>query len=69
MKPLLHELKHLETIGITINYKGIERTLKGTISYICQDNLAGNSIGGFIESFGSNIDCNSLKLTLNYFLI
>jgi len=62
MKPLLHDLKHLETIGITINYKGIERTLKGTISYICQDNQAGNSIGGFIESFGSNIDCKSLNL-------
>ncbi len=68
MKPLIDDLKTLESTGIAIIYNNETIVLKGTISYICSDNLAGNSVGGYIESFGSNVDCKYCqinKLTLN----
>jgi hypothetical protein len=54
---LLDDLKILENEGINVVYKARTINLKGTISYIAQDNLASNGIGGFIESFGSNVSC------------
>ena len=55
--PLIADLKILETDGIDVTYQNELINLKGTISYICQDNLAGNEIGGYITSFGCNVDC------------
>ena len=54
---LIKDLTVLENEGINVEYKSKLVNLKGTISFICQDNLAGNSIGGFVESFGCNVGC------------
>lgn len=70
MKPLIEDLKILEETGIEIVYNDQNIVIKGTISYICSDNLAGNSIGGYIESFGSNVDCKYyLTIFLSHILI
>ena len=59
--PLIKDLKIIETEGIKINE---ELTLKGTISYFVADNLAANSIGGFVESFNVGVQycrfCSSI---------
>jgi len=57
LAPLLNDLKVLETEGIEVIYQDKKIILKGSISFICQDNLAGNEIGGYITSFGCNVDC------------
>jgi hypothetical protein len=51
LKPLIEDLKLLETSGIEIEVGGQKTIVKGTISYLSSDNLAANSIGGFVESF------------------
>ena len=60
LAPLLNDLKVLETEGIEVIYQDKKIILKGSISFICQDNLAGNEIGGYITSFGCNVDCEFL---------
>ena len=67
MKPLIDDLKTLETEGVDVSYNGDNFKLKGTITYFCSDNLAGNGVGGYIESFGCNIDCKYLKNNNNPF--
>jgi len=61
-KQLIDDLLILERKGLDVEYKGEIINLKGTISLIAQDNLAGNGIGGFVESFGSNMHCKSYFL-------
>lgn len=51
LKPLIDDLKILETTGMEIEVGGKKTTIKGSISYLSSDNLAANSIGGFVESF------------------
>jgi len=47
-KPLMQDLKSLETDGIEI-YRG--KTVKGTATFISGDNLGSHSIGGLVENF------------------
>ena len=51
-EPLIKDLKILETSDIEINEK---LRLKGAVSYFVADNLASNSIGGFVESFNQKV--------------
>jgi hypothetical protein len=64
LAPLIEDLKTLETVGIPVTYRDEVVILKGTISYICQDNLAGNDIGGYITSFGCNVNCKYYSKTI-----
>jgi hypothetical protein len=57
-EPLLADIKLLEINGIKIKYKEQEITLKATISFFPADNLAANSIGGFVSSFNYNLGNN-----------
>ena len=50
-KPLLNDIKKLETDGLDIEYKGENINLKGTISFIISHSLAANGIGGFVKCF------------------
>ena len=56
--PLIKDIKFLETQGIDIEFNNQIVNLKGSISYLVADSLAANSIGGYIESFSSNVSGN-----------
>ncbi len=53
-KPILDDLKILETSGIDIDHVGKKLKLYGTISYFVADNLAANGVSGMVESFSAN---------------
>lgn len=48
LESLVLDLKILETDGVFI--EDIHQKVKGTIAYICADNLVSHQIGGFMES-------------------
>jgi hypothetical protein len=48
LKPIISDLKKLETEGIEIKNIG---NIKGSILFICGDNLGSHQLGGFIENF------------------
>jgi len=53
LDPLLRDISTLEKCGIYVESLG--RSVKGSIAYLVADNLAANSIGGFVESFSPNV--------------
>lgn len=53
-KPILDDLKLLETNGIEVELNGKKIQLFGTISYFVADNLAANGVSGLVESFSAN---------------
>jgi hypothetical protein len=57
-RPLIDELKTLETDGIDVYYMGELKKIRGTISYIISDNLAANNLAGLVESFGPRVNGN-----------
>lgn len=55
LKPLIHDLKILETQGIHLPY--FEKPLFGSVIQITGDNLALNGLLGFVESFSATNFC------------
>ena len=53
LKPLLDDLKILETSGISMMFQNISYTFKGTLSMIVADNLAAHALGGFMCNFST----------------
>lgn len=51
LKPLIHDLRILESEGIVIHKPDQEYTLLGSIVCLVADNLGAHSLGGFMESF------------------
>ncbi|KAJ8677329.1 hypothetical protein QAD02_013116 [Eretmocerus hayati] len=54
LKPLLRDLKILETDGIDILCGNVTLTFKGSLVCFSGDNLGIHGIGGYVESFGKN---------------
>jgi hypothetical protein len=57
LKPLIDDMKTLETEGIMIKFAGMDTVLKGSIATISADNLASHQIGGFRQTFSSGKIC------------
>lgn len=61
LEPLIHDLKLLETMGISIENTNIndgkKNILKGSLVHVAFDNLGGNTIFGFVKSFNSHYYC------------
>lgn len=55
MKPLIEDIKCLETTGIFVQKLGYN--VKGTILFVSADNLAAHSLGGLQESFNVEKFC------------
>ncbi|KAK6188852.1 hypothetical protein SNE40_004945 [Patella caerulea] len=53
LEPLIYDLKILENEGIII--PNLTEKLYGTVAFVSGDNLGSHQIGGFTESFGSNV--------------
>jgi len=53
LEPLLKDVAALEECGVYVDSLG--RHLRGSVAYVVADNLAANSVGGFVESFGPNV--------------
>ena len=66
-KPIMDDLKLLETTGIDVQLDGKTIKLYGTISYFVADNLAANGVSGMVESFSAN--CKILKLIFKLIII
>jgi hypothetical protein len=54
LEPFIKEVKALETTGLLIN---ANKTIFGTLGSIVHDNLAANSLLGFVESFSATYCC------------
>ena len=52
VQPLIYDLEILETDGIKTE---LGQVMKGTLCYICGDNLGSHKLGGFTESFWLNM--------------
>ena len=55
LKPLIEDIKSLETVGVFVEKLGYK--VKGTTLFIAADNLAAHSLGGFQESFNVEKFC------------
>ena len=55
LKPLIDDIKCLETVGVFVDKLGCN--VKGTILFVAADNLAAHSLGGFQESFNVEKFC------------
>lgn len=73
LKPLIHDLNVLATVGIEVPIDGVSRTFKGALLVFVADNLASNDLGGFKKSFSFAFRCcrtclvteNSLSSSFN----
>lgn len=61
-KPLIDELKHLETKGIELNLSGRKVQLYFKLASILGDILGLHSLLGFVESFRANFACRFCKM-------
>ena len=57
LKPMLDDLKKLETEGITILVDGVAYHRVGSVIAVCGDNLSSHSIGRFSGCFSSGRIC------------
>lgn len=57
LKPIIDDLKILETDGINVEVNGQIKCFKGILVGISADNLGANSICGFIQSFSVDYFC------------
>ena len=67
LKPLINELKILETRGINLTIDGIETNFKVILSFVTGDNLFLNSILGFVESFSAHHPCRQCLVSKDKF--
>ena len=51
MKPFIQDLNHLSSVGVTVEYDGIQETYYGALLAFLADNLGSHALGGFKESF------------------
>ena len=58
LKPLLDDLKKLETEGVRISVDGKEYCRLGTVIAVCRDNLSSHAIGRFSTRFSSGRICS-----------
>jgi hypothetical protein len=63
LKPLISDLRTLETEGMSIKTDADSKTIKGTIATISADNLAAHDIGGFRKTFSSGHVCRFCMIT------
>jgi hypothetical protein len=63
LRPLVNELKHLESQGIQLKLGGNVRPFRVVLSGITGDNLFLNSVLGFVESFTASHPCRHRPLT------
>ena len=69
-KPLVDDLRILESNGLDVRYLSEWRNIKGTISFVIADNLAANNLAGLVESFGPNVvGIKSNENNRKYFII
>lgn len=59
LKPLLKDLQQLETNGINLN----GTVMKGSLLFVCADNLSSHQLGGFRECFSSGLMCHYCMAT------
>lgn len=57
LKPLVQDLKILETEGISVVYKDRKKSLEGTLVQSSFDNLGGNELFGYVKCFNANYYC------------
>lgn len=57
LKPIIHDIKKLETEGIVVDFLSDAKCLFGTVVSISCDNLGANTICGFVESFSATNFC------------
>lgn len=55
LKPLLRDLRDLETVGVYVDLLG--KDVKGVLGHVSADNLGAHTIGGFYESFNVSHFC------------
>jgi hypothetical protein len=67
LKPLLHELQRLESVGMSLTFNDEVVTFKVIVSCVTGDNLFLNSIMGFTESFKANYPCRHCSLHRDLF--
>ena len=60
---LINDLKSLETEGVSITNQERQYNFRGVVAFVCADNLAAHSLGGFVESFTSNRCCRLCMAT------
>lgn len=53
LQPLLDDLKELSDVGIYV--PTLNKRFHGCLAYVSGDNLASNSLGGFVECFSPNV--------------
>lgn len=57
-KPLLEDLRVLETKGLEVQIDGVSTLVYGTLCLFTADNLALHSLCGYFESFAANKLCH-----------
>ena len=73
LKPFIHDLNILASVGIDVPIDGMNQTFKGALLVLLADNLASNDLGGFKKSFSFAFHCcrtclvtgNSLSSSFN----
>ena len=53
LKPLIDDLKVLETTGVLFKFEGHTHKLRGTVTMVVTDNLAAHALGGFFCNFST----------------
>jgi hypothetical protein len=62
LRPLINELKHLESQGLSLVISGETKLFRVVLSCMTGDNLFLNSILGFVESFTASFPCRHCRL-------
>ena len=57
LKPLIEDLKKLQTTGLSVTVDGHVNQLYGGLATISSDNLSAHSLGGFVGNFNSGRIC------------
>ena len=66
MRPLVDDIKELETNGVHIDSDVFNGTVRVSIAQVSGDNLGVNGICGFVESFVGNYYCRHCKMHSNH---
>ena len=65
MRPLVDDIKELETNGVHIDSDVFNGTVRMSIAQVSGDNLGANGICGFVERFVGNYHCRHCKMHRN----
>jgi len=64
LDPLIRDIRKLES-GVVIFVNDVHITIRGAVVALCADNLAANSVLGFVESFSANFPCRFCLMPRN----